>query len=65
MISVELAALVGISLGIWVIILLGLSDRVSHVLHDIHALNELYIEVIFRNLSSVSLGGLALIRPHG
>ena len=64
--SMKLAILGDILLAIWVIVLSGSSDYVTHCLHDCYTLNGLYIEVVLRNRSSVSLGGWAFIRlKHG
>ena len=54
-ISMKLVVFGSILLRIWIVVLLGPSDHVSHVLHDSHALNWLYVEIIFRNLSTISL----------
>ena len=48
-ISMKLKIFCTISLGVRVIILLGLFDRVSHVLHDSHTFYWLYFDIIFRN----------------
>ena len=64
-VSTELAVLVDIPLGIWVVVLPGPFDCVSHCLHDCYTLDGLYIEVVLRNPSSVSLGEWVFIGPHG
>ena len=65
MISMELALFGDSPLGIWVVVLSGSSDCVAHGLHDCHAFDGLYIEVILRDPSSVSLGECTLVGPHG
>ena len=55
-ISMTLVVLGSILFGIWIVVLPGPSDCVTHVLHNTHTLDELNIEIIFRNLSGVSLG---------
>lgn len=64
-VSIKLAVLGDISLGIWVVILSRPSGCVTHSFHYCYTFDELYIEVILKNLSSVSLGGWAFIGPHG
>ncbi len=55
MISMELAVLGDIPLGVWIVRFLWPFDGVAHVLHDGHALNGFDIECILRDPSSVRL----------
>ena len=57
MIPMKLAVLGNIPLEIWIVVLPGLSDCVTHVLHNCYTLDGFNVEIIFRNLSSVFLGG--------
>ena len=57
MVSMKLIVLGNIPLGIWIVILLRPSDCVTHVLHNCYTLDGLNVEIIFRNSSSVPLGG--------
>ena len=61
MISMKLALLGDILLGIWIVILLWPFDCVAHSFHDGYALDGLYIECVFGDLSSVSLVRWAVI----
>ena len=65
LVSMELAILGEILLGIWVVVLSRPSDCASHCLHDFHALDGLYLEVVCKNPSPVSLGEWAFLGPHG
>ena len=64
-VSMELIVLGDIPLGIRVVVLSEPSDGVAYGLHNCYPLDRLYVEIIFRNLSSVSMGGRALIGLHG
>ena len=64
-ISMELAVLRAIPLGIWIVILLGLFDCVAHIFHDCYVLDGLYIEGVFGDPSSVPLNRWAFIGLHG
>ena len=64
-ISMELAVLGDIPFGIWVVVLLVPFDCVAHCLHDCYTFDGLYIEVVLKNPSSVSLGKWEFIGPHG
>ena len=55
MISMKLAVLSDIPLGIWIVILSWLFECVAHGFHDGYTLNGLYIEGVLGNSSSVSL----------
>ena len=65
MISMELAVLRNIPLGIWIIILSGPFDCVAHSFHDGYALDGLDIEGVFRNPISVPLNRWAFIGSYG
>ena len=56
-ISMKLTVLDSIPLWIWVVVLPKQSDYVTHVLHDSYALDGLYVEIIFKDLSAISLRG--------
>ena len=53
MVSMKLAVLGDIPLGVWIICLLWPLDYIAHVLHDGYTLNGFDIEGVLRDLSSV------------
>ena len=52
-VSMELAVLGDIPLGIWIVSLLWPLDCIAHVLHDGYTVNGFDIEGVLRDLSSV------------
>ena len=54
-ISMELAVLGDIPLGVWIVRLPWPLDRVSHVLHNSYTLNGFDIECILRDSGSVPM----------
>ena len=61
----ELIVLRGIPLGIRIVILSGPFDCVAYSFHNWYALDGLYIEGVFGDLSSVPLNRWAFIGLHG
>ena len=53
-IPMEFSILSSIPLRVWVVGLPGPYDRIAYILHDSHALNELDVEVVFRDTDAVS-----------
>ena len=64
MISMELVVLRGIPLGICIVILPRPFDCVAYGFHDCYTLDGLYIKVVLRNSSSVSLVRWAIVGSH-
>ena len=52
-VSMELAVLGDIPLGVWIVSLPWRLDHIAHVLHDGYTLNGFDIEGVLRDLSSV------------
>ena len=65
MISVKLAILGDIPLGVWIVRLPWPLDGVAHVLHDGYTLNGFDIERVFRDPSSVPMVRWTVIRLAG
>ena len=57
LISMKLVILGNIPLGIWIVVLSGPSDCVTHVLYNSHVLNEIDVEVVFKHARVISLCG--------
>ena len=64
MISMELAILGDIPLGVWIAILPGPSNCVTHCFHDCNTLDGIYIEGVLGNLSLVPIGRWVIIGSH-
>ena len=61
LVSMGLTVLGSIPLRIWVFVLPGTSDCVTHGFHDGYAFDGLYIEGVLQNLSLVALVRWAVI----